>query len=164
MNKKGSVIDILYIILVLFGLSIVLLVGFKMYSNITNDLAAQYPDVASATLAQSSLQQMFLNYDKLLMFIFVMGIIGTVILAFFLDSHPVFTIIAVIVLILFTLFAGVLSNLYEDIEQSPSLQNEVAQYPITSFFWLHLPKFTVLSIVVVIVVTFAKGRSQGGAI
>lgn len=163
MNKRGSVIDIVYIVVMLLVLAMVVVIAYKIFNPITDDLATKFPDVQTAQTTHTTIPRMLLNYDFILISIFVFGTLASVILAFFVESHPVFGVISIILMIIFVLFAGYVSNVYEAFEQSESLQSEVILFPITSFFFAHLPKFMLGGLILVFIVTFSK-RSGGQGI
>lgn len=160
MNKRGSVVDLLYVLLAMFVLAIVVVIGYTMFSGITTELTNQFPDSTTATKTATTLPNMYLAYNTLFMVIFVFGMLAALVSALFVQTHPVFGVVSIILMILFTFFAAVLSNAYQDFEATST---DAQRFNMVSYFWAHAPKIMLLGLVLVIIVLYAKTR-QGGQI
>jgi len=163
MNKKGSVIDLLYILIAIFVMALVIIVGYKMFSDVTSEIAEMHPDSVAAQTTATTLPNMYLAYNGLFMVIFVFGMLAAIVSALFVNTHPVFGVVSIILMILFTFFAAVLGNAYQDFETSSEIADDASQFTMVSYFWAHAPKIMLFGLAIVIIVLYAKTR-QGGQI
>ena len=162
-NKKAQT-DIIFLVMMLFVLALTLIIGIKVFGDILTPLAKDFPNVAATALARDEVNQMFLNWDVMFIVIFGFGVLAAVITAFFIDTHPVFMIVTIILMILFTVFGAYLNNVYEEFRTSSDIRTEANQFPLITFFFDHLPKFMVIAIALVSIVTYSRLRQGGGGI
>ena len=158
MNNKGQ-IDIFFVVIVLLALILTILVGLNILNEITPDLQTLFPDNPTMDNALSRGNSFFTAFDIGFWFLFVAGIVSSLITAFFIRTHPVFSFVSFILLLIFTYISAVLSNFYFELAAIPELATEVAQFGNVSFFFANLPKILVLTILLTIIVTWAKLRS-----
>lgn len=115
MNKKGDVLDILSLIIIVF----IICFGFFVISfsipYITNGLSnAGLNNTEQGTNAINVLYDFGTNtIQKGVLWLFIGLCIGTLISAFYSDTHPVWLFLYIAFLIIAVILAGYLANAYE---------------------------------------------------
>lgn len=158
MNKKGQT-DIFFVVILLLALILTLFVGLRVLNEMTPALQAEFPDNPTMDNALTRGNTFFTAFDIGFWFLFVAGIVSSLITAFFVRTHPVLSFVSFILLLIFTYISAVLSNFYDELAAVPELAVEVAQFPNVTFFFNNLPKIMVLTIILTIIVTWAKLRT-----
>ena len=155
LNRKGNVFDIIYIMIVLFLIAVVTLVGIKVYdawdesNTITSDTGNIIMQKADMTLT---------TLDGVFAFIIVMLFILVLISAFLINTHPVFFIVTLIMLIIALIIGAAFSNIFETLT-GDSLSGEAERLPIISELMGNLPFIVLVIIVAVAVVLYAKMKT-----
>lgn len=115
MGKKGGVIDVIFIVIVMF----VVAIGFVFLSTVWQKLEPRMLDLVSSdananasigytTVLANSLDNIFLVF-------FVFMVIAVIILAFQVEFHPIFYFLFIIVMAFGLMLAVIFSNTYEKI-------------------------------------------------
>ena len=112
LGKKGSILDILLVILIFFVSAVALIVALTVV-NKTDDMGL----FENGTQAQTALQQSqssLLNMDNLLLFVLVGLSLFTVVSGFLLKSHPALFFISVFLMAILILLAAFSLFIYLD--------------------------------------------------
>ena len=142
MNKKGSIVDLVMIGILLFFFAIFVLIGLK----VTNEFKTQLPSIEGVDSTTSgyinSTATNFTNViDKSFFFFAMFLAIVTLILASLVRVHPIFIIFYFIGLILIIFLCGIFSNVYTDMANSTQLQSTANDLPLITFMMTWLPMF-----------------------
>ncbi len=142
MNKKGSLLDIVYAIGVLFFFAFLLLIGFKI-SGEFNTQAQSLNDLSASEKATiDTLNSRYTGVmDKSIVFLAIGISLVTLILAALVRVHPIFIPLFIVGLLFVVVIAAVASNVYEEVATHPGLVNEADQLPLTSLILNYLPIF-----------------------
>lgn len=98
---------------------------------------------------------LWLDYG--IMFSYVSFVAGSVILAFFIDTHPVFYIPYMIGAFVVTFVSWILREAFlEFVDTFPAFQSIYSSFPVTNTFMANLPYYTLLSCVVIATVQYSK--------
>lgn len=159
MNNKGQ-IDILFLILMMFGLAMIVVVGLLMFRPIVDQLQEQNPGLLVANNTKEQLPLLFTNFNIMFVVIFIFGVLAAMIAAFFIPTHPVIFVVSLILLILFTLFAGMFSNVYEAFADDPAVASEIDNFGLHRIFFDRLPFFMFIAMLLVVIVSYAKTRDS----
>jgi hypothetical protein len=93
--------------------------------------------------------------------IFVMGVIGSIILALYLDVHPVFIVVSIILLIVIVAIPmPILSNLYRAIIGQDALAETAERFTMAQIIIDRMPLFIALGGGIVIVTLFTRLRGE----
>jgi len=161
MNRKGNVPDLIYIIVILFSLGISIIIGATIYDQYTDSISLNPAFNNSANIQiESDADTMLAALDYIFIFFFIGLIISTIILGFQIRTHPVFFFISLILLIIVTILAGSMSNVYEQFTTNTTLdiQTTAANYTAMTFLFNHLPLFIAFIGVVIMVIFYAKDK------
>lgn len=162
MNNKGSSIaDLLFIIIILFTLAVGSIFLYKIFDS-TSEGIAQIDSIDQdirdgITEQKNTFPKVFDN----IFLIIVVGLgISLFIGAFFLNSHPVFFIFAVILLIIAVIISAIIANTYEEIAANTTIASAESQFTIIPYVFNNFTMIIAGLGVLLLVGLFAKSRSD----
>jgi hypothetical protein len=158
-----SVRDIIIISILLLVVGIAITVTVYA-SHIVNNAFVTTPTISNNTQAVQviSASDSAINYSDYLYFVgFLAFFIAVVITGYFASTHPVFSVIYFVIVILFTFFSVILQYVWSQLASDPFFIASLVNLPITNYILSHLAYFTAVFGLVGILLMFAK-RSDGG--
>lgn len=157
MNNRGQ-FDLIEIIIAVITVAVMVLIvlfvndkisdAYKGFINDTNSTAYKAVDKTNLTF-QGGLDKLFLG-------IFIILLIGMIILAFYIRSSPLFLVIFIIISVISTWFAAIISNVYMEIEATGIFATVLTYIPMQNFIMENLPIFVAAFAMVLLIVTYAK--------
>lgn len=163
MNKKGNILDVFYIMLFLTVFGMVSIVSYKIMTDAQDKMSDNLSSPEAGNASAHALEAIG-NLDKVFAMIAIGLLIATAIGAYFVDTHPVFFVASLLMMILFMLIVPVFSSTFQKFQDNPSVSTAAASFTITDYFMDKLPMFFVLMCTVVVIAMYAKYRSGGGQI
>ena len=147
------------IILVLIVFGIVGIISYITFDDLATDIIAD-DDIQDSTKANiSSLNDRFPSFmDGAFGLAFALFWVLTLSFSFMIDTHPIFFVVSIVLLLGMLFAAGMLSNAYEEFETDPEFSTASAEFPITSFVLSHLLVIMLAIGGSVALVLFAKSR------
>jgi len=158
MNKKGSLLDPLYIVLILFTFAIISIIMYYVLS----EFQIQSEDKLTSTYAQEALtkgEETLLNFDNLIVVVLVGLIIATLVGAYFIDTSPIIFWVSLFLLFTFVTVAVVFTNAFEEIIGTAPLNEVSSDFSIMSLIMSNLPLTLIIIFVLVGIVLYAKWRA-----
>jgi len=156
-NKKGSIIDIAFLLVGIFGLAFFILIVGYVFPQITDKIKdsqiGENNDSLQALEATDGITQRF---DVIFLTIFSGLVFAVLITSFFIDSHPIFIPVYILALGLLVLFAVIAENIYEAFSLSDQLSSTTLTYPITNAIMLNLVYVAIGAGILSMVLIFAK--------
>jgi len=148
-SKRGNVgLDAIMVIVVLFVIAIASIAGYKVILDVNNDTQAD-PDINNKSKA--AMDQVTTDYPTIMdngfAFFFALIWVLAVIASFFVDAHPVFLILAIVVIVILIFIASSVDNIYAEMIDDPLLATEAAAFPKTNWIMDHLV-FVILAIAI----------------
>lgn len=141
-DKKASVLDLLFIAIGLTVFAIMILISFKIYGDINNEFQNL------AILPQESLDASddILNtytgpLDNSFLFLAVLLAMGSLILASMVRIHPIFIPFFILFYFGLVFFCGILSNIYQGIAEDPNFVVQAQQLTFVNNIITFLPFF-----------------------
>jgi len=128
---KGSILDMIYIPIILLVLGISVFVAAVVMSEISPDLSAMSP-AANNTTARATEAVNTFNWSFLLI-AFALGA-GSVMLGFIYPSQPIFFFIGFIMLIISMVTTAMISNVFTTFSTSPTIAASTGQFTIINWF------------------------------
>ena len=161
MNKSGNVIlDGMTIIIVIFIMASIGIFGLRIFDELNTDLQAD-DDMGSAQ-AKAISSNLFDKYpaliDNLVLFAFTLLILFVLVSVFLLDTHPIFFIITIMLLVGVFLVSIILANTYDDIMQDDEFAPYANQFPYITFMMTHLLELAITTGFVMGIALFIKFR------
>ena len=141
-NKKGSVLDLIFIGIFCLAFAFAILIGFKITTEFNTVIQANADIPTEAKTASTSLLGEYsgsLDYGFLF---FTVGLgIGVLILAALVRVHPIFIVLYVIGLVMVIFFAGIFSNVYQAIADTTEFTTLSSQLLFVDKVMTFLPLF-----------------------
>lgn len=157
---RGTVLDIAYVAVIIVVFAIGTIIGSLILTNISNEATNQ--DIIDVDIINAGAQS-FQVLDALYIVFVIGALMGTVVSAFFLNTHPIFFIASLFTLILLMLLAPILTNIGIDTLNSTALVNESNKFPTIILILENLPMILVAFMAMLSIVLFAKSSSGGSA-
>lgn len=158
-NKKGSLLDGMYIIIILFAFAIISIVCYY----VLHEFHLQSTDKITDTTAVYALTQgeaTLLSFDNLFAFILVGLIIATLVGAYFIDTSPIIFWVSLFLLLPFITISALFTNVFQTFVGGDSAFNTtVASYPISATIIDKFPLVALVSFALISLVLYIKWRS-----
>lgn len=156
---RGSILDLPIVVIVLAVFFVALFVGLLVYNQFAERDFWQTTEVGQHAFQQADIAYETLDYSFL--FILIGAFMATVISAFFIETHPIFFIVSLIVLIIFIVITPAMTNAFMGVAASPRFSTEAAELNIATQAMGNLPLILTVFGFILIIVLYAK--RQGGA-
>lgn len=155
--KKGNALsDGLIILISIFVLLIFFAFSYSAYTSTYSDIQADLTNTEAIALHTDYNDRIPETLDSALVFAFVLLWAGAVILAFFIDTHPIFFILTMLLLIGVLMVGGILSNTYQElILDDTSLGSS---FPMMTFIMRHLVSFIIGVVISIVISLYAKSK------
>ena len=160
-NKKGNaIIDTLTIVVVVVIFIFILMTLYPLFGDINVDMQND-PDLPNATkeMVQTQYTNFPTTFDNLFLFLLAMFWMLVLVASFMVDAHPIFFIIAVILIASLVIIGAIISNTYEELELDASFDNFGDAFPTIHFFMEHIVGFILAIAFSVSFVLYAKLRT-----
>lgn len=134
-NRRGqTILDMLLVIVFLFIIGIGMIFGAKVFTDVNTDIQAD-PDISD--YAKNDLNTSATNYPTIMdnAFILLMSLlwVALIVTSFLIDSHPVFFVITVILLVFVFIVGMILANAFQDVVAEDDLAESAALFPMTNW-------------------------------
>lgn len=161
--KKGSVEDVVVIIVLLMAGILTVLICTKVLTEYAVAWAAFTADVGSNAILTSGIQSMY-TFDYMIVF-FAFGLaIFSIISAFFIRSHPAFFGISVFLLAIEIFAAAQVTNILDKFITTTEFATIANNFPYIVTLTRNLPIFTLVVGILIAVVMYGKPQIGGGGI
>lgn len=154
-KRANAVVDGAIILIILFALGIGFMSIFQFYDDVKLDLDEDLTSETAQNISDDIHTRFPSMADGMLAMALVLLWIGSMALAFFIDTHPVFFVLSIILIIVVLVIAGEFSNTYDDVEDDLSVKSS---FPITDFIFSHLVHFVLGFVFSIILALYAKSR------
>ena len=175
-QKKGAteLADVFYVIVFLFSAALLIFILYFVYQQIKEPVQSALVsgvNVGSQAELNASLTTMSgqtiggVGMFNILFPFILLGLIAMVaVSAFFIDSHPIFFIVSLIILGVVILISVVFSNIFQTITTDDSFGDTSTHFNIMNLFMKNLPFIAVIVIVIVAIIIWGRpsGSSGGG--
>lgn len=152
-NKKGSIMDLFLVIVVVFACSIAFVVSYGFVNDVLAETQAQIGGNTHANETLQAAMDATETFDYVVVAIFAGLIIATILSAFLINVHPAFLWLFLLVTMLAIIVSVPLSNAYQLANMTSK-----SSFPLTSFIMNNLPVLTLIVGVFAVVVVYAKSR------
>ena len=157
-HRKGSTYDLIVIaVLVLVGAIVLIVVGSVWAEFVA--VANAIPIVggnANASAAIIDTSSALLLFDVLFI-VYLMGLgLVSIILAYFVEAHPVMFVISFIVLIISVIVSALFTNIFIEFTTIDSLATSVASYPLTVTAMKALPGYIAIIGVLMLIALYKR--------
>ena len=141
MKKKGSIFDMFFIALFVLFMAICFVIAFMIMSKVNTQIQAGsgFSD-AGKEIVSTSTTRMVSSLDWVFFTAFIGLYLTSLVLAFQIDSNPIFFPISLILFIVLVLVSAVLGNVFYDFASSSDIAPYSSQFPVMSFIMTNFVK------------------------
>ncbi|MEM3416291.1 MAG: hypothetical protein QW719_03065 [Candidatus Micrarchaeaceae archaeon] len=154
-------VDVIFGIVLFFAVVITFVIVYYVNGKLTAALkpVLNPTNSSNSTVAKvfSSSHSALTTYGDLLVFVYFAIGIAAIIAAFFVDTSPIFFILAIFVLAIQILIAAVVHNVFFDVVQQSSLISSVQSFPALIFIFEYFPEISFVIALLVVIALYAKG-------
>lgn len=156
MNKKGSLLDIIFAGVVLLAIFVTGLFAFVLQDNLSD--AGLY-DFNNDTKEVQSITNTNMNIiDGTIVFIWFISMIAAGILAYLLRSSPIFIVIAIIIVVILIVVSVIMANLHHELIQQDEFASIASSHlALSSWIIGRLPVWTLVFSAIMMVIIYALG-------
>jgi len=159
-----SVRDIIIVAIILLAVGICIATIVYMSHTINTGFSSQ-SIIANNTKALGVINStdQSMNYMDYIYFVgFLAFFIAIVVTSWFSASHPVFSVIYFIIVILFTFFSVILQYAWNVLAANPFYVSALLSLPLTSYIMSHIAYFMAVFGLVGLLLMFAKSSNESG--
>ena len=158
-SKANVSLEIIIIVVILFTFAITSIFVYDFFIDIMGDITTDEDISASATAPTERLQA---NYPKIfdtgMLLILIALWIGTIVLAFQIDTYPVFFGITLLALIVVLIVPPILANTFEETFQDDTTSGLTDSFPMMFWIMTHLLDICIFIGGSVAVALYAKSK------
>lgn len=163
-SKKGDLTGVIYLVITVAALAVVLLLGsyigktvsggLKNAVNSTNDNVNQAFD--------STINVSKTGFNAVWYIVFGGLLIGLMITAWYMPTHPIFVVPFIILLIVAIMVGMAMSNAYSALAENATLASTASEQTPIAFFMNKLPFVAFIVGLIALIITFAKPGGENG--
>lgn len=159
-RKKGSLIDIFFVVLALMIFAIVLMFVNKAQQDVLGGLnsSGQFSGYGQQPL-EIGLTKFPSMIEGIFTFVTVFLCIGAFILAFTVQYNPVVYVIFMVLLLIIILVTPALSNTYEGIYTSDPMLESSSKMPMSITIMTWFPRIAFIMSIILAIIMFTKGQN-----
>jgi len=159
-NKaKINVGDLIVVVIFMIGFGLASIIGHQIFTDINTDIQADASIGAEAKEASSNLQD---RYPKVLdgAFLLAVGLfwIFLIISSFMIDTHPIFFVVSIVLVIGTLIASSMLANVYEEVIGDSELSTYAEDFPVTNWFNGHLLLIAIAMGFSVVIALYGKSK------
>lgn len=157
-NKKGDFsLDMIMLVLIIFMVSIAWIFIHNSFSDINTDIQSTSD---MSTDAKASLDNVYNSYrgdfDSSVVFLFFGLAIMLMVSAWFIDTHPVFFVISLLLFIVVAFVTVIFANTFEEIVTDPTISSTASEWVLSIWVMSHVVELIVGVAFLVIVIMYGK--------
>lgn len=142
-DKRGSLGDIMFIVVVALFFSMILLIGYKLADEFNTKIQASDVFETNGKTASAKLTG---YYPTVLDNGFLFLMIGLCVVAFIMAAlvriHPIFIPLYILAMLFVVILAGVFSNVYQEMSANSELSSISSNLVLVNFVMTYLPIIT----------------------
>lgn len=160
-NKKGNaIIDGITIIVVMVAMGMLGVFSYYTFDILNTDLMADDDLHQDAKDISNNLYGKHANLmDNLFLLAFALFALFTVVSAFVIDTHPIFFMISVILLVSVLVVAMLMANVYDDVMSDDTISAYANDFTFTGWLMGHLLEVILAVVFIIVIVLFIKFKS-----
>lgn len=157
-SKKGSILDIIVGVVLIIAVSIAVLFSHFLIVEFNQNYSGPRHSGFNQTMEEGKQAVEMFDYG----IVFVLGglMLATIILAFYIPTHPVMFAFSLIVLIIALLITGIYSNLFIKIATTSQLRSTTNQFPILYHMIENLPVIVLGYGIILTIVMYTAGEKR----
>ena len=158
--KKGQDINLLFVAVMVLVLAIVIIIGYRLIKQFNYSFQTLQTIPQEAKDITQKLEDNYVaRFDILFVFVLVLLWIVMIASAFFIDTHPVFFMVSLILTSVTAFMGGHLANSYAQFKDTPSLSADANQFKIIPYIFQHYIAILMVMGITTAISLFAKIKS-----
>lgn len=157
-TQKGSILDIFLATVMLISIITGILIVYTVFNAFHTGMQGAGFSPTALQPSTSALTAI-VNWNSLVLFIYIGVSLGCVISAFAVRTHPIYFLGFIIIQVLLLAITPIFQSVWLEIATNPGLTNAVVQFP---FFGLIMNNLPMLAFVLSLLVAFAMFLFPGG--
>jgi len=158
-TKANVTIESITILVVVFAMAILAVIGYNLFDEVNTDIQSNTEFSNESKTAMSSVYDRYDNImDSAIVFVFLGLVLFAIISAFFIDTHPIFFIVSVILLIAVFVISISLGNVYTEIITDSQFSTLAADFVMTNWIFRHILELIIAVGFLLTIVLFVKLR------
>jgi len=169
-DRKANLQDPFWAVAMLLGWAIFFIIMYYVWNQISPELSASLSNAVPEGETSYNVTEMGLKtkdtigtYNNMFPLLLVGLLLFVIVSAFFIDSHPVFFFVSLILLMVLVTLGAVFSNLYQSIIETPEFAADAADFGIMNLFMEKLTWIILIIFVIAAIILFAKPGGGAGA-
>lgn len=161
MNRKGQVFDIIPYLAFLLIFAMCSVIGLTVYRAYSDKVSDKFD--AEALDVVTTAGEVYTALDSAYLFVVAALIIGLIATAFFIQTHPAFFVINLVMLMIVIIVAAPLSDVFSKFQEgsasnSYNLTDSAVDLPYTSALSVNFPLIALVAGAVFFIALYAKVR------
>lgn len=157
--KQGNVtLDAALFLIVVVAFAVIVMISYSMFSDMKTDLTDDLTLSESDDVINEVDGRYPKMFDALVIFLFFGMWAMAIVASFLVDSHPIFFIFSVVLLILLIIASIFIANFYDDLFNDATLVAMKASFPATNWILTHLLMYVLVVGASVALVLYGKSR------
>lgn len=152
--------DLFLFIALIFGVACAVLVIYMILDGMTAGINASPMEQEQKDFMTQYTTDFSNVWDYTFLTVYVAGILGLLILIYFLEGNPALLFGIILVVMILAAFAGYLANAWAEMSSDATISATVSHFPIMNYIISNYLTFTLVTGFLMIIVFFAK---PGGA-
>lgn len=158
-NKKGSIGDLFFILLVITVTGIVFITGWMAMSKVNDKFqAGDQLSQSGKDIMQDSSDNYVASLDGVFLTLFIAMYLGSILLAFNIDAHPAFFFLSIIIFAVLVLITAVMANAFWEFTNNAEVISYASDFTIIPFIFNNLVQVFIVMGFGLAGVIFAKVR------
>lgn len=160
MNKKGSVEDILFVLVIFLTVSIISVIMVSIVGQLFD--TGVFDDTEAEVIKDNYELNVRPMYDKMAIGILFAGVIGSIALAFLVRTHPAFLLISILYGIVVVTVSVPLANVYDGLQNTDELREIIENdFAIVTQVMANLPLFATVFLVLLFITMYGINKVDG---
>ena len=163
MDKKGSLTDLAFFIVVLLVFSIFVIMGLKIGQVVNDHIQADTSGMIDSTTKENTnlaVTKFTYSIDNSFLFLMIFMCIGILILAALVAVHPIFIPIYFFGWMFIIFLGGVFSNVYQEMAASTELASTASSLTFIGLIMTYLPIIVGIIGMVLMVILYKVSQQQ----
>ena len=157
-NKKASELDLVSIMVILFGFGITISICYTLLNNLQDQNALNQTTQSTAIIDEAVAQ--YPLFDNLFVAVLLGLSMTSIIAAAFVRTSPLFLVISIILLTIVVAVGGVISNAFETITNDASLSAVAPVFPKMMFIMDHLMLYLIIEGMLIMIALYSVRGSN----
>lgn len=150
----------LFVAVMVLVLAIVIVFGYRVVKELNTAVQNMDAPQEAKNITQNVQDKYVTWFDVLFLVLFTFIVIIMVVSVFFIDTHPAFAVISIILVFVTAFIGGHIANSYASFAESDSIKTEASVFKIIPYIFKHYVFILVIIGILTSIALYAKIRSS----